>query len=209
MLPANRQAVLARIPDDALVLDVGGWASPLARADWVLDLQPYATRGDYGYLGDPAAERFTAETWVQRDICDREPWPFEDGRFDFAICSHTLEDVRDPVFVCQELSRVAKAGYVEVPSRLMEQAFGIQGPWVGYGHHHWLVERVGDADLEFVFKSHVLNGQPLFQLPAAEYWAAPEEARVHAVFWEGEIRGRERIFIGHEEHDSYVANIPR
>lgn len=43
----------------------------------------------------------------------------------------------------------------------------------------------------------------------AEYWAAPEEARVHALFWEGEVRARERIFIGHEEHDAYVADLGR
>jgi hypothetical protein len=142
-------------------------------------------------------------------MCDREPWPFAGDRFDFAVCSHTLEDVRDPIWVCSELSRVARAGYVEVPSRLMEQAFGIQGPWAGYGHHHWLIEPLADGTLEFVFKSHVIDGRPDFQLPADAYWSAPEEARVHAVFWEGEIRARERIFIGHEEHDAYMASIPR
>jgi len=44
---------LAReIPDDALVLDVGGWFHPFARADWVIDLLPYATRGDGGLQGE-------------------------------------------------------------------------------------------------------------------------------------------------------------
>ena len=56
------------------------------------------------------------------------------------ICSHTLEDVRDPIWVCSEIQRVAKAGYIEVPSRLEEQSYGFQGPWVGWGHHHWLIE---------------------------------------------------------------------
>jgi hypothetical protein len=90
----------------------------------------------------------------------------------------------------------------------MEQAFGIQGPWVGYGHHHWLIDRIADDELQFVFKSHVLDGQPLFQLPAQEYWASREEDRVHTIFWTGAIKGRERIFIGHEEHDAYVMKIP-
>ena len=81
-----------------------------------------------------------AETWVERDICDREPWPFADDQFDFAVCSHTLEDVRDPVFVCAELNRVARAGYLEVPSRLEEQSWGVIGPYVGWSHHRWLVD---------------------------------------------------------------------
>src|SRR3954454_24781297 len=132
MLPASTERLLATLPDDALVLDVGGWAMPFARADWVLDLMPYETRGLYGYeQGDRAGERFSAQRWVVRDMCDHEPWPFAGDQFDFAICSHTLEDIRDPISVCRELQRVAKAGYIEVPSRVEEQARGVQGDWVG------------------------------------------------------------------------------
>jgi hypothetical protein len=196
VLAASRDRILASLAAGDLVLDVGGGWEPFPQATHVLDILDFRP-----------GSRATPETWVQRDMCDREPWPFGDRQFDFAICSHTLEDVRDPIHVCRELSRVAKRGYVEVPSRLMEQAYGIQGPWVGYGHHHWLIDLTAPGELEFVFKSHVLNGQPLFQLPAEVYWSAPESERVHAVFWEGEIRARERIFIGHEEHDAYVMAI--
>ena len=80
------------------------------------------------------------------------------------VCAHTLEDVRDPVWVCSELARVGKAGYVEVPSRLEEQSYGFQGPWVGWGHHHWLADLTGDG-IDFVFKHHVLHGQPQAQFP--------------------------------------------
>ena len=41
--------------------------------------------------------------------------PFADGAFDYAVCSHVLEHVSDPAAVAAELSRVARAGYVEVP----------------------------------------------------------------------------------------------
>ena len=71
---------------------------------------PYETRGLYGRDGPDGPERFSADTWVQRDICDREPYPFEDEQFDFVVCSHTLEDVRDPIWVCDEMVRVAKRG---------------------------------------------------------------------------------------------------
>ena len=52
-----------------------------------------------------AEERFAPERWVTRDICGREPWPFADGQFDFAVCAQTLEDVRDPVWACSEPAR--------------------------------------------------------------------------------------------------------
>jgi hypothetical protein len=189
LLPAS----VDRLPPDGLLLDVGGWAAPLARADWVIDLLPYATRGLYGKA---EGERFTEETWVEHDICT--PWPFEDGQFDFAVCSHTLEDVRDPVLACQELQRVAKAGYVEVPSRIEEHMRAIHGPWPGWAHHRW----VCDADpyapsIEFVFKSHAI--------PAIPHRELPPERRVQWFWWEGSFACRERILHGIDEHDAWFA----
>ena len=205
VLPASRDAILERLADDDLVLDVGGWAKPFSRADWVLDLMPYDTRGLYGYdEGSHEHERFTADTWVQRDICAREPWPFGDDQFDFAVCSHTLEDVRDPIRVCQELARVAKAGYVEVPSRLEEQSFGIQGPWTGWGHHHWLVERAGDARLRFVFKHHVLHGREDFRFSAGFHASLTPEQRVVRLFWEGTVEAEEYVLVGADQLDDYL-----
>src|SRR3954468_14104941 len=123
MLERSRQAIEDRLGEEDVVLDVGGWAKPFSRADWVIDLMPYETRGLYGYDKESAEERFTADTWALHDICAHVPWPFADNQFDFAICSHTLEDIRDPVWVCSELQRVARAGYIEVPSRLEEQTW--------------------------------------------------------------------------------------
>ena len=103
MLEASRERILRELPGEAVVLDVGGWAKPWHRADWVIDLMPYETRGLYGGDDQPASGRALrrVDSWVVRDICDREPWPFADDQFDFVVCSHTLEDVRDPVWVCE------------------------------------------------------------------------------------------------------------
>lgn len=191
MRQAARERLLKTLPDDALLLDVGGWAVPFPRADAVLDLGSYDTRGEWGYEGDRATERFTRETWTQRDICDRTPWPYEDDQFDVAICSHTLEDVRDPIWVCQELQRVAKAGYVEVPSRLEEQCYGFQGPWTGWGHHHWLVEQEGDG-LMFLFKHHVVHA-PKNHFAPSFHPTLTEDQRVLSLWWEGELPARELI----------------
>jgi hypothetical protein len=202
MLPASREQIARELPEDGVVLDVGGWAKPLARADWVIDLMPHETRGLYGEP-DPDPERFTADTWVQRDFCDREPWPFADDQFDFAVCSHTLEDVRDPVWVCREMDRVAKAGYVEVPSRLEEQAHGVHGNWVGWSHHHWLVD-VSPGRVDFVFKSGILADRPQSTLTAEEAAGLTAEERVQAMFWDGTLEARERVFIVPEELEAYL-----
>jgi SAM-dependent methyltransferase len=47
--------------------------------------------------------------------------PFKDKAFDFAIAFHVLEHARDPASFLQELSRVAKAGYIETPNVMFER----------------------------------------------------------------------------------------
>src|SRR5690349_8377211 len=121
----HAKRLLATIPGSARVLDVGGAAAPFPRADHVIDALPFEAAGGGSngnidrLLGLPA--RYSRERWVQWDLCDRRPWPFPDKSFDFAVCSHLLEDVRDPIWICSELQRVAKAGYIEAPSRVEEQ----------------------------------------------------------------------------------------
>jgi hypothetical protein len=198
MLDSSARRILERLADDDLVLDVGGWAHPFERADWVLDAQPYQTRGLYGYDRARAApaERFSHETWLQRDVCAREPWPFEDDRFAFAVCSHTLEDLRDPVWVCGELARVARAGYVEVPARAEEQTVCLEHPgarWAGWSHHRWLCD-VHDGGISFVHKPHFLHVGPEYHLPPEVHARLTPEQRVQQLWWTGRFDARETLF---------------
>jgi len=196
---------LAALPDDALVLDVGGWASPVARADWVIDLLPHETRGLYG-PARPAEERFSADTWVRADVCGPDPWPFDDDQFDVVLCAHTLEDVRDPVFVARELSRVAKAGYVEVPAPVEELTWGVQGAWVGWSHHRWISERedvAGAPGLVLTHKPHLL-AEPGRHLPAGALERVADADRVLAWWWEGALPVREQVHVAAETFDAWL-----
>ena len=204
MLAASVERILGLLDGPAQVLDVGAWAKPFRRADVVIDRMPYGTRGVLGSDG-PGPERFSEDTWIVRDICDREPWPFRDGEFDFAVCSHTLEDVRDPLWVCSELARVAGAGYIETPSRLEEQSYGFQGPWVGWGHHHWLVEAHG-SHIEFAFKHHVMHGRETDHFPAGFRDRLSDAERVTAFFWSGSFSASERAFEEAPDLDTYLSS---
>jgi hypothetical protein len=208
MLEASRRRIAETLPPDATVLDVGGWADPLPRADWVIDAMPYDTRGLYRRRGwvtreDGEPERFGPDTWIVRDVCDREPFPFADDEIDFAVCAHTLEDLRDPVWVCSELSRVARAGYVEVPSRLEEQCLGFEGDWVGWSHHRWLID-VREEGMTFVAKHAELAAKPEAQIPASLREALSEEERVQQLWWTGSVRAEERLFFESAEYDEYL-----
>ncbi len=145
------------IAEEMRVVDVGGGASPFARADYVIDGITYDERGKLDAGRPRAGERFSRDTWVRLDLCDRAPWPFPDKFFDYAVCSHLLEDVRDPVWVCAEIRRVAKAGYIETPSRAVEQSKGVEHPlYAGYYHHRWLVSAEGKS-LLFRMKPHSIH----------------------------------------------------
>jgi hypothetical protein len=200
MLGASAERIRASLPDWAVVLDIGGWATPFERADWVMDLMPWETRGN----ADPAHERFTADTWIQRDICERTPYPFDDRQLDFVICSHTLEDVRDPIWVCSEMNRIAKAGYIEVPSRLEEQSYGFQGPWTGWSHHRWLIE-VSGAAIEFAYKPGLVHVRKDARFPGEFHRTLSAEDRVQVLWWERSFEFREVVFEGAHDLDEYLA----
>jgi hypothetical protein len=103
-------------------------------------------------------EQFTKKDWYIGDICAPEIWRnFQDKEFDFVICSHVLEDIRDPIYTCSQLVRVAKSGYIEVPSRFRECAkLNPSDPTAGWDHHRWIVDVENDT-VAFTFKNPWIN----------------------------------------------------
>lgn len=200
-LNENAERVLAAC-GAGLVLDVGGWADPFPRADYVLDCFNYETRSllyhGVGRLPDTCrypeprpGERFTAKTWIVHDICSSKPFPFPDKMFDFVVCSHTLEDIRDPIRVCEELMRVARAGYIETPSRLVEQTRDFSG-MVGASHHRWLVE-MRENRIEFTMKSPQLGSRRDCSVPITFTHRVPGSEKVTFLFWNDSFTAIERF----------------
>jgi Methyltransferase domain len=175
-IPDVTSWLTGRISKDARVLEIGPGSHPFARADQFVDWQ------DAGCV--PAGKLV---------LCDllRAPLPFDDKAFDFVYCRHVLEDIVDPFALCDEMSRVAKAGYIETPSPLAEMCRGVDGgspPWRGYHHHRYFVWENGGA-LRFLSK-----------YPLAEYVTLADEADLATrlkqgpaywntyFLWEGDIR---------------------
>lgn len=105
----HRRRIAIPVDDDALVLDVGSGDKPHWRADVLLDRYVGPEHGGQRSSA-PAAS-------VHRPLFDADAadMPFADRSFDYVICSHVLEHVPDPAAVVAELSRVGRAGYIEVP----------------------------------------------------------------------------------------------
>lgn len=147
----NSVELAESIDSSHVVLDVGGAIAPFMRADWIIDILPFEEVSWIQQRG-VGAPRVKKETYVQHDICSRGPWPFADKQFDFVFCSHVLEDIRDPIWVCSEMIRVSKAGYIEIPSRLYETTFGLETKGLaGATHHRWVID-VHENKLRFTFK---------------------------------------------------------
>lgn len=99
------------VKKDDLVLEVGSGSSPYYRSNILCD-----------------AYEQTQERWFTPLVTDRptviafgENLPFRDKSFDFVIASHVLEHSEDPERFLEELQRVAKSGYIEVPDAFMER----------------------------------------------------------------------------------------
>lgn len=118
------------IPDDAFVLEVGGGNNPNPRSDILVDR--------YLYDNHERAGGFKIVVDRPMVVADGYRLPFADKAFDYVICSHILEHMENPKAFLAEVSRVGKAGFIEVPSALSERVFG-------WDFHHWYCEKKGKS----------------------------------------------------------------
>lgn len=156
----------------ARIIDLGG----VAGGSWTSSVRTHcadinAPEGDSKYF--------------RMDICRRDSWDqllevvARDGLWDFAICTHTLEDLYNPIVALELLPRIARAGVIATPSLRTELSHVESGDYLGNIHHHWLFYPRGDR-LEIAPKLALLermDGNLSFERRI-------EEQRV---WWEGAI----------------------
>jgi len=188
------------------VLAVGAADGLLHAATHVIDGAPYtATVAPF----DPHNRRRSMPaTWTEADICVT-PWPYPDKYFDFSFCSHVLEDVRDPLAVLREISRVSRAGYIETPSRAREifvaatyprlAAWLGRPPVVGFPNHRWYVENI-EGQFRFLAKTAETTASPDCVLTRRELGRdLTEDESGLGVFWSNRIEGRELVHLDPRE----------
>ena len=135
------------------VIDIGGcaynWTSDFC--DYFVDINP------------PTVEN---KTFFQFNINYESQWEqlFEyveiHGKFDFAICSHTLEDIALPQVTLNNLPKIAKEGFIAIPSKYSELTKR-EGDYLGSIHHRWIFSQtnhklIGYPKLNFIDKDNDL-----------------------------------------------------
>lgn len=119
--------ILSLLNPESLIVEIGPGHIPFELATEFIDWQ--------------LSPRLKGKKVHAMDI-NTKPLPYDDKSVDFIYCRHVLEDIYNPAWVCQEMSRVAKAGYIETPSPISECCRGVDGGspfWRGYIHHRYLV----------------------------------------------------------------------
>lgn len=170
--PKMLEKVLRHVTDGMRVLEIGPGSVPFSRATHFVDRVP-------------------GENTVVCDLC-RDRLPFADKEFDFVYCRHVLEDLYNPFLACDEMSRVAKAGYIETPSPLSEVCRGIDGyspAWRGYIHHRYVVW-VNGGQLCFIAKYPLIEYLTLNDVEIANILRRDAFLWNSCYFWEGRVDWR-------------------
>ncbi len=115
------------------VLDVGSGGEPFPFATHLVDKYPEHTQHRYNDL------KTNNLPFTEADV---QKLPFKNKEFDFVYCAHVIEHVNSPSKACDELMRVGKRGYIEVPTRISDIMFNFAKiP----NFHRWYVKMVGNT----------------------------------------------------------------
>jgi SAM-dependent methyltransferase len=128
------------------ILDLGAGRRPIPYSthgtDIMTTISHYETKPRDGY-------KFTG------GVNSEGPLPFQDDEFDFVWNSHNAEHVENPLKFCNEISRVAQAGCVCVPTWLSDNLFNGGGD----AHKHWVHFDHENSTLVFTPRQRFLKNQ--------------------------------------------------
>lgn len=141
----DRVKHLKSVTENFTMIDIGASHNPFSPEylTHTFDFRPNNLKGVQSFAGDINA----FEDWVP--IFQHVA---EHGKFTFCNCTHTLEDVAYPMAALKYMPKIAKEGFIAVPSKYYE--LQRRELFRGAIHHRWI------WDLE----GHTLVGYPKVNL---------------------------------------------
>ena len=123
-------------------------------------------------------------------ITPNQKLPFKDKEFDFVILSHVMEHVANLIEFKNEIERIGKEGYIELPSKLNDNiVFGCDEEILG---HKWWFEF--DDDKQELLYTPKVDAIEKF-LSVAQVWKFQkfyEDSFVLQFHWKDKINIKER-----------------
>ena len=99
---------------------------------------------------DDFGESFNKNNLKYTKIEPNKKLPFKDKEFDYVILSHVLEHVPNLLEFKDELVRIGKSGYIELPTKFYDNVvFGSDEPILG---HKWWFEYNDDEKILYYTK---------------------------------------------------------
>lgn len=126
------------------IIDIGGASNPWLdnHVDAYFDIQNFNTN----------------KQLIQGDLNNQQIWStIESKSWDFSICTHVLEDVRDPILLLNNIIRISKKGFIAVPNCIQEFKNIESDYWLGYCHHRWLFSINQNSELYIIPKLPLIN----------------------------------------------------
>ena len=112
-------------------------------------------------------------------------FPFKDKEFDFVIASHVIEHVEDVDFFIKELQRVAKKGYIEVPTKLEDNLV-----FENKNDHVWHMD-FDDVDNKLIITKRIQIIEPILTVSSIKKFNENfRKSLVIELLWEDKINYR-------------------
>ena len=105
----------------------------------------------------------------------------ENGKFDFCICSHTLEDIINPIYVCKQICKISKEGYIAFPS-IYRELSRFEGKYRGYIHHRYFFVEKNNNIIAYPKINYIENNNEFDKIAILD-----ENIKDFSFFWKGKI----------------------
>lgn len=127
----HREYILKSLSKDMDIIDVGGhvcgWSSPL---------EPFVV----DFNSKPSKKSFNINISKEKEWNRVLKYVDVMGKFDYAICTHTIEDISNPTLLLDMLPKIAERGVLSCPSVMAETCRRESQSWNGFIHHRHMID---------------------------------------------------------------------
>lgn len=121
----------------------------------------------------------------------------EHGKFDYIICSHTLEDIMVPTKLLDLLPKLGKQGYIAIPSKYNEFKFLHGKKYRGNAHHKQIIDIKNNSVI-------IYPKYPFIELyPETDKLLETSKGEELCIFWENKIPykffAEDKVFLSDDE----------